>query len=428
MTREDLDGSDWDALVVGAGPAGSIAARELARLGARTLLVERAAFPRWKVCGACLNGRALASLRGAGLSTWLGLSSESTPHPTLPLKGGGLDSLNIRGNKNPPPLRGRVGWGVDPPLHPVPLETFELRSRGRTVSLPLPEGVALSRARLDAALAAAAAEEGASVAFETYAHVGDIHEGSRSVRLVHHGQTAHVTARVVLDAAGLGGNCLPAGATPRVRVAQRSRVGAGCVVADVPGAYHPGTIFMAAGRHGYVGLVRVEDGSLNIAAAFDAEFVRSSGSPSSAAAAILAQAGFPPVPALESADWRGTPALTRRTSPLGDERLFLLGDAAGYVEPFTGEGMAWAIASGMALAPIALRATEGWTPILVREWSALHRRIVGRRQLVCRAASVALRRPWLVPLAFGALARWPVASGYLLRHLNAPSPLPASCP
>jgi 2-polyprenyl-6-methoxyphenol hydroxylase-like FAD-dependent oxidoreductase len=185
---------------------------------------------------------------------------------------------------------------------------------------------------------------------------------------------------------------------------------------------------MAAGRRGYVGLVRVEDHSLNIAAAFDADFVRSRGSPALAAAAILDEAGFPPVPALDSAEWRGTPALTRRARPLGDERLFLLGDAAGYVEPFTGEGMAWAIASGLALAPIALRAISGWTPASIREWTSVHRRIVGRRQLVCRAASLALRRPWLMPLAFATLARWPGASGYVLRRLNAPSPLPASCP
>ena len=41
--------AQWDAVVVGAGPAGSIAARQLALLGLRTLLVERKAFPRNKV-------------------------------------------------------------------------------------------------------------------------------------------------------------------------------------------------------------------------------------------------------------------------------------------------------------------------------------------------------------------------------------------
>jgi len=41
----------FDAIVVGAGPAGSTAARELAAAGARVLVVDRAAFPRYKACG-----------------------------------------------------------------------------------------------------------------------------------------------------------------------------------------------------------------------------------------------------------------------------------------------------------------------------------------------------------------------------------------
>ncbi|MCC6387256.1 MAG: geranylgeranyl reductase family protein [Dehalococcoidia bacterium] len=41
----------FDALVVGAGPAGSTTARELAAAGARVLVVDRATFPRYKACG-----------------------------------------------------------------------------------------------------------------------------------------------------------------------------------------------------------------------------------------------------------------------------------------------------------------------------------------------------------------------------------------
>jgi geranylgeranyl reductase family protein len=43
--------ADFDAVVVGAGPAGSTAARELAAGGARVLIVDRAEFPRYKACG-----------------------------------------------------------------------------------------------------------------------------------------------------------------------------------------------------------------------------------------------------------------------------------------------------------------------------------------------------------------------------------------
>jgi geranylgeranyl reductase family protein len=41
----------FDAIVVGAGPAGSTAARELTAAGARVLVVDRATFPRYKACG-----------------------------------------------------------------------------------------------------------------------------------------------------------------------------------------------------------------------------------------------------------------------------------------------------------------------------------------------------------------------------------------
>jgi len=43
--------SRFDVIVVGAGPAGSTAGRELAAAGARVLLVDRANFPRYKSCG-----------------------------------------------------------------------------------------------------------------------------------------------------------------------------------------------------------------------------------------------------------------------------------------------------------------------------------------------------------------------------------------
>ena len=52
----------FDALVVGAGPAGSAAAIHLARAGASVLLVDKAAFPRDKPCGGGLTGRALRHL------------------------------------------------------------------------------------------------------------------------------------------------------------------------------------------------------------------------------------------------------------------------------------------------------------------------------------------------------------------------------
>jgi geranylgeranyl reductase family protein len=52
----------FDAVVVGAGPAGSVAAYRLAAAGARTLLLDKASFPRDKPCGGGVTGRALRLL------------------------------------------------------------------------------------------------------------------------------------------------------------------------------------------------------------------------------------------------------------------------------------------------------------------------------------------------------------------------------
>ena len=53
---EPADDRTWDLLVVGAGPAGATAARVAAEAGLSVLLVERAALPRYKTCGGGLIG------------------------------------------------------------------------------------------------------------------------------------------------------------------------------------------------------------------------------------------------------------------------------------------------------------------------------------------------------------------------------------
>ena len=60
---------DVDALIVGAGPGGSTAAYHLARHGLDVLMVEKAAFPREKVCGDGLTPRAVVQLRRLGIDT-----------------------------------------------------------------------------------------------------------------------------------------------------------------------------------------------------------------------------------------------------------------------------------------------------------------------------------------------------------------------
>ena len=67
MTRTPADARHSDVIVVGAGPAGASAAFHLARAGIDVLLLEKAAFPRDKICGDGLTPRAVRQLVSMGL-------------------------------------------------------------------------------------------------------------------------------------------------------------------------------------------------------------------------------------------------------------------------------------------------------------------------------------------------------------------------
>ena len=119
-----------DVAVIGAGPAGAVAARELARRGQRVVLFDKATFPRRKVCGCCLNGNALAALAAVGLGD-------------LPRR-----------------------------LGAVPLDRVRVNA-GRDAILRIPTGVALSREAFDAALIDEAIAAGVAFRPATAATLGD---------------------------------------------------------------------------------------------------------------------------------------------------------------------------------------------------------------------------------------------------------------
>jgi len=180
---------------------------------------------------------------------------------------------------------------------------------------------------------------------------------------------------------------------------------------------------MVCGSGGYVGLVQLEDGRLNIAAAFDPAFVRSAKGPGPAAAKLIAQAGLPPVKGLKEGSWRGTPRLTQPSLRVAQERLFVIGDAAGYVEPFTGEGIAWALWCGVAVTPLALEAIRRWTPAVSNRWEALYREQVSRRQWACRLLAAMLRQAVLPRAAVEVLSWMPALAAPMVQYVNAPLPV-----
>jgi len=354
---------------VGAGPAGATAARELARRGVAALLVDRAAFPRWKICGCCLNLRSLAALASVGLGD-------------LPER-----------------CRGRR------------LEAVRLAAQGCAVRLPLPGGAALSREALDTALVREAVAAGAHFLPSTHASLGPVTPEGREVRLRRSEETLTLAAEVLLAADGLGGLLGTARAEPA------SRIGAGVVATDGPAFYQPGVIYLACGAGGYVGLVRLEDDRLDVAAALDVRAVRRKHNPGRAAVSILKEAGLPPVPDLDELPWRGTPPLTRRPVCVAGERVLAIGDAAGYVEPFTGEGIAWALTAALAVAPLAARP---WDASTAGEWERAYKQTVARRQWAALVAARLLRHPDLVRLIVSVLDWFPNLARPVLSSLNAP--------
>lgn len=284
------------------------------------------------------------------------------------------------------------------------------------MALPLAGGVALSRETLDAALVQAAVDAGADFLPGVVATMGEERQSFRSVILRRAEERQEVRTRLVLVAVGLG-SLGPFGESSLApTLAKGSRIGAGVLVDQAPVFYRAGIIYMACGTGGYVGLVRREDGRLNLAAAVDVGLVKRAGGPGGAAAQLLDQVRWPAIPDLAGLAWRGTPALTRRARRLGGNRVLVLGDAAGYIEPFTGEGIAWALTTGFAVAPLAHRAQEAWRPEWTREWAARYACLLAKRQRLCRLAAQTLRRPALVHLVLAVLAHAPGLAKPFLRR------------
>ncbi len=387
LNAEAAASREWDVVVIGAGPAGALAAILLARNGLSTLLIERKSFPRYKICGACLNPQSLAILRNVQL--------EHTAASAVALSG------------------------------------FHLQSRGKTLHLDLPGSVSISRERFDAELVGAAIGAGVSFLCECSAKVlpstSDdslklLPAPCREIEIKRDDSAPQVVrAAAVVAADGLSHSCVAGldGFLPTVEAA--SRIGAGAVASEAPSFYQPGRIYMSVGHGGYVGLVRLEDHRLNIAAALDAKHVRDCGSLAEAARRIVASAGFPEFEALSrdfASNWHGTPALTRSTYPLAAPRLFVIGDAAGYVEPFTGEGIAWALASAQSVAPLVQCASQRWDSLLEHTWQSDWMQAVGRHQLWCRRLARLLRHPAAVTTVTRIVSACPWLAGPVMRTLN----------
>ncbi len=364
----------WDVLVVGAGVAGAMAAHGAAQRGLSVMLIDKAAFPRGKACGCCLNQAAVKLLEEA--------------------------QFNIRD------------------LGATPIDRFFLACGGTTAKIPIPSGLAISREVLDMALINHAQKAGAAFMPRTTAQVTASFSTHREVSVAQEGIVSSLRAKIVLVADGLGGRLLRD--DDGLQIAANSRVGIAGTFEYPARDYAPGIIYMACGKRGYAGMVTVENQRLHIAAALDVHAARDAAGAGNALAEIIRDSGLPVPAGLPTCRWHGAPALTRRRSRLFEERLFILGDSAGYVEPFSGEGMAWALAGAKRILPLVEQAVQAWREELGPQWQQQFRDLIGPRQRICRAATILLRNRGVTRLAVEALKISPALAGPLVRQMNRP--------
>jgi flavin-dependent dehydrogenase len=314
----------WDVLISGAGPAGSVAATVLARAGARVLIVDRESFPRNKLCGDSINPGALAVLRRLSLSNWI----ETHGCPTDGMLLTGPRNSRVEG-RYPESLRGRVVMRRD-----------------------------FDRCLLDEAIAAGAQ-------FEDRVFVrGPVVEPCRGARGVHvrgvHVRSARradipLPAQVTIAADGRRSTLAFALGLASHPVRPR-RWAIGAYFEGVSGTSSLGEMHVRAGE--YLGIAPLDGGLTN------ACFVGSRGSlahmrsPERTLRAAIERDSqlrerFSGARLVAPPAVLGPLAVDVQTA--GVAGLLLAGDAAGFVDPITGDGLRFALRGGELAAETALQ-------------------------------------------------------------------------
>jgi flavin-dependent dehydrogenase len=331
----------YDVVIAGAGPAGSVAATVLARAGARVALIDRARFPRHKLCGDTLNPGVLAILRRLRLASM-------------------VDACGV-------PIAGMVLTGED----------------GSSVEGRYPDGLigrAVRRSDLDWALVRDAISAGADLLDDTLVLEPIIEGGGRESSVGGLWVRSHGFKRAIRASATIAadGRCsriaFGLGLSRHPRRPRRWAVG---VYAErVDGTSPLGEMHIRRGC--YIGVAPLPNGLTNVclvkpSAGGDVDLADPLGAVKAALSRDrvlrdrFSRARFVAAPAVI-----GPLAVDATGVPL-PEGLLLAGDAAGFVDPMTGDGLRFAVRGGELAAEGALRA-------LADGWAGLHDRMSAQRR------------------------------------------------
>jgi len=339
----------FDVAIVGAGPAGSTCAAFCAAAELRTVLLEREKFPREKVCGDCLNPACWPALRRLGIADRV----RSLPH-------GRLDSVEF------------IAIG------------------GQKVIVELPSGeeseIAIKRSLFDNLLLNRARELGA-----------EVHEESIVTALTRGGSrnwTPKAFANWKVDAVAqtfaaqflvgaYGRNSTVARLCNLLPRPERERVALQAHIA-LPRGFGNRVVLQFL-PEGYSGQAPVNDRDLNLCLV---------GKPSSMSvlrAWAEKQFNLPTDQA-----WHTITPLTRAPVSPAHDNVFFIGDAARVVEPFTGEGIYYALRSGELAANAIVKIIRGQDrQSALREFARVHAAMYCGRLWINRLARAAVLSPRL---------------------------------
>ena len=345
----------FDVAIVGGGPAGSACAAFCAEAGLRVVLLERERFPREKVCGDCLNPSCWPVLQRLNVAERV----RTLPHGTLE----------------------RVEF---------------IAIGGRTIGVDLPEGaeIAVKRSLFDELLLTRARELGAEVREATT--VQQISSADDAWQIVTNTDT--LGARFVVAADGRNSTVARLlGVLPR---AGKERVGLQTHV-PLPRDFGRRVVLQFL-PEGYSGQAPVGDGELNVCLV-------------AAPAQLPALRGWAAQRFGISPEhtWRTITPLRRVAIPAAHERLLFAGDAARVVEPFTGEGIYYALHSGELAARAAVALMRDRDASALRSYAAAHAQLYRGRLWINRIARAAVLSPRITSVLLNARLIPPAMLGAL---------------